>query len=682
MEWIKRYLHWFLIFLLLISTATAVYYTDINDGDPQTQSVVNDYYGMNLTARNNEELVTAGVNPLCNGNRCLLIAMNGAILKNVSLIDNICTFNYDLFSNQEYMILAGVDTYNFNRTYRAYPGYPDTDDGVIWLNGANRNGDTYVISVVHGYAYCIMNVTTLYTQPIPSFLDPTPINNSYNGSKDLPIQIKTNCSDNENGTIIFLDKNINPKTIVSGNPGIEAIYNLNSTVVNLTGENTYYYKGSCLSGDTLYNTSTRILNYDGKAPKINLIFPVNETHYNEYLAVNFTTDENSSCSINESVYFDTYFYNGTYFQYNETSLPNGDYSILINCNDSLNNEEYYSLAFTKDMTLPVITYTVPAITNDTVFYYNQTKSLYIKCTDNNLYAYEVLVYNELGILKYNFSLDGISASSVTITDSIQPASLGTWQIDTTCSDSHTLNLLNTLNIESEDKKLKFNFEEIKDFKKKENNISIELISNQAIDSLTTTKLKDRYTFNYLVDSKDLLQKNHFKFKVECKGITPIKDSKYNGHLICKDSSMWVDFENEYLIKGTTDIYSCGNDCYIVEFDVLKSKDSNYIFKSIGGLNFNTLSAKFIVSVASTSTSSSISLDLTTVEDLMLLFILIFLYLALIVIGFYFKNNVFVSFAFFIGVFIGVLIFTFSHFLTLILFLMNITMYLVYAKQKN
>lgn len=75
-------------------------------------------------------------------------------------------------------------------------------------------------------------------------------------------------------------------------------------------------------------------------------------------------------------------------------------------------------------------------------------------------------------------------------------------------------------------------------------------------------------------------------------------------------------------------------------------------------------------------------DLSNLNNIVLVFILILLWLGLQVIAFYFKNIVFASFGFFIGLIIGFLLSSMGIILLLIFWILNILVYMGQVKMKK
>jgi hypothetical protein len=77
----------------------------------------------------------------------------------------------------------------------------------------------------------------------------------------------------------------------------------------------------------------------------------------------------------------------------------------------------------------------------------------------------------------------------------------------------------------------------------------------------------------------------------------------------------------------------------------------------------------------------ISWELNTLENIFVLGILIMLYIGLLALGFIFRNFVLISFAFFIGLIIGFMLFNLGFILTMVFFIFNVLIMLYAGKNR-
>lgn len=85
---------------------------------------------------------------------------------------------------------------------------------------------------------------------------------------------------------------------------------------------------------------------DTTPPSINVTSPINNSMNIGSIDINITLDEDGSCSLNSS-YWVLSSSTSVSFTFQETTAPNGNYNILIECNDTALNTAYSFLNFTK-----------------------------------------------------------------------------------------------------------------------------------------------------------------------------------------------------------------------------------------------------------------------------------------------------------------------------------------------
>lgn len=430
--------------------------------------------------------------------------------------------------------------------------------------------------------------------------------------------------------------------------------------------NYYIY---CYNGT--YNASSEInyltYNTDFTPPSISII-PSNDSHHNQDLDINITTNEKASCSVNNSA-FSYSSGNATFKVYEESILGNADFIFNISCWDDSKNNASLIWYLTKDKISPTITWTFPVKTNISSAFLNDSINIDITGADNNLYAYEILIYDDNMDLRHNFTLENLPGSPYNVLKSITPDRLGNWTVKTTFSDSHT---------EKEFDKEKKTKIDVRDYNKKvifklpkkdkdyiKDNITIYYKGAYFIDSFSSTKLKDRYTFNYDFDIPKGISNVEHSFKVICEDIIYMQNSQYRAHFIC-NKEFWVDFENKDILDY--DVTKCGQNCY--DIDLIMRPVEHVAFNSIGGLNFNTEYAIFEV-IELNAPNRPFFIDLTTMSGILLVFIIMFFYVALLFIGIFFDNSGFFGFGIVIGFGLSMMLYNIHVLFCLAGFLFNI-----------
>ncbi len=434
------------------------------------------------------------------------------------------------------------------------------------------------------------------------------------------------------------------------------------------GINDILYFINCKNGDNI-NSSIQFITFDNDytPPVITIIYPQNLT-YNTDMNITATINEDVTCSINETA-FTSSFDNGTYFLYEETTLLNDYYSILLNCSDPSSNYAIQIINFTKDKEFPIITYINPSPLNVSVFASLSTLYLKINVTeDRDLYNfYTNITYYDSNLEQYLLLFEEEINISGTSYKYINP-------LDTTTYPNNTIILSSTRTCDSHTNN---KLEKIKEPKKDKDYIKFDLgatgwlrIEAEDSDSIEYEKKNDRYSYTFKY--KNLKNNKHYKIKTN-ERIVYLKDSKYKGHFIIYDGNKpayWLDFD------GDSDIaVSYDNGTYIIDSygDNLNDK-----FDSIGELNCITGYATFTMETIEEPGVSLLNFNISTTANVLLIFTLLILYLGLMMLGFTFKNFGFASFGFVVGIILGMLLSTVHIIMTLTFFLLNISIFVRYA----
>ena len=360
----------------------------------------------------------------------------------------------------------------------------------------------------------------------------------------------------------------------------------------------------------------------------------------------------------------------------------GTYNISIFAEDDDGNTSTLNGFFILNDTIsPSIDFTVPLEDNSTITIQNQSLGLIAQFSDINLFAYEVLVYNNIGQLVFNFSANDLTSSTFDFSESIVPNRTGFWRIDTTVADSHTDLLIGDYNYQKIDNKLIYTFEKIRKKMYSSSNVSIDYVGKFNVVDVTTKKQEDRYNFVYeFTNDIELIKENvQHKFKIECDDLYFIDESKYTAHFVCWEAKKWVDFTHPDIQSFY--IEPCNKDCYTVTLTM--PSYSSVEFSSIGGLNEINESLSFeVLPIPPIAPFLGFGLDLSLVSHVILIFSFVILYIGLMGLGFAFKNFGFASFGFIVGVVLGLLFVQIHIFMFLMFTLTNIAIFIKYTISMN
>lgn len=332
----------------------------------------------------------------------------------------------------------------------------------------------------------------------------------------------------------------------------------------------------------------------------------------------------------------------------------GVYNITIFGNNTDGSEVITGWFYMNDTTFPTITWVNPGDDNNTNHIVNANFQLEMTLSDDNLFAYEIDVYNPSGDKSFNYSDTALEVAEVNIFEVFVPNVTGVWVVNASVSDDHTRKSIGNYNVSYGDSSLTFMFRDEKyeyyeteeenqtiqhkhlvDF---DNNVSITYQGQYDIRSMNTIKKDDRYEFNYsfyLLEDKGKDEVKH-KFRVECNGIYPRENSGYTAHFVCWDTKTWIDFENPDISK--LKIKGCGKDCFTVEFRLPGNEEVT--FSSIGGLNIYNQSVEFTVGTTlPTNTTMGVNQCPDSIAGQMSLWTLMFILLFFIIISLIFKLGV-------------------------------------------
>lgn len=254
--------------------------------------------------------------------------------------------------------------------------------------------------------------------------------------------------------------------------------------------------------------------------------------------------------------------NNTLNDFHISMGSDGHYLWNIECNTTDGSSTWadYNYTIKIDTVNPILTVNKPinksySLTNLTID---------IKCTDPYVYYLNYTVYNSSHILNSSQNTT-TSGTALTLNDTINISeyAYGLYYINISCSDGHTSSYFEPAkSIDKTDNKLTFNFDT--------RPFSIEAVSDK-ISNFTTTKQKDRYTF----DLKFTEGVDSFQYIIEADSIVKY-NSGIKGHYII-NNLYWFDTEPYESITSLD-----GNRAVITV--LLPSKIKEAVSESIGGLN--------------------------------------------------------------------------------------------------
>lgn len=260
-------------------------------------------------------------------------------------------------------------------------------------------------------------------------------------------------------------------------------------------------------------------------------------------------------------------------------------SILkINCSNSnttATTQDYY---YYIDNLIPNIGTTFIDYANYTQF---STSSIYWNCSDNNLFADELIIRDSLSTIIKNVTNINLTGMTFIQNTTIQLENVvGNFTINISCWDSHTLQTISDYKINN----ISFadNYSDNKGFIF-DNSI---IIFSQISKSFSIVKERDKYSFSFTFP-KDIKEKN---FTIKSNGeLFYIPFSKYKAHFVDFKNKKWIDFDtidmNNYKIIEISKY----------EYQIIFISNSELIeFNSIGDLNYNSILRHYSVKLLSTS----------------------------------------------------------------------------------
>ena len=460
-------------------------------------------------------------------------------------------------------------------------------------------------------------------------------------SNDGITQINISCNDS-----LLYEINVTAIPLIPVSTFLEIIDNDNDTIYSYINNNTVLETPSEISilgecyGSLITDINMNITRSDGTT----LLKEINDT---AFLTVNISV-------INES----------------------GTYITNLLCSNSIGNISLISQEFTINDTInPSITWNNPLKDNTTILYTNTSYNIDILFSDSNLFAYEVLLYDGSSTLIRNWSDTDLTVTSYNLLESITFNTTGTYTINTTVSDDHTIKEIPVYDyrINDTDSKLIFDFENIVEYERIPVPVTIEYVGVRTVEEVTLNKLIDRYTFDYKFRDS-LVAGFNDKYIVSCPNIIFRSRSDYIAHFVCPESNNWIDFEN--MNVRLFYVKQLNNDSYEVELEYYNDNIREIAFNSIGGINIISEQTTFNVeTVTSIDYKGLLNIDFTDIGTVLFIGIIVFIYLVFLIGSFVFKNIVLHIGSFIIGLFIGIIFISFNGWIGLAFLIIN-TLFLI------
>lgn len=288
----------------------------------------------------------------------------------------------------------------------------------------------------------------------------------------------------------------------------------------------YNYTIDATKRATIYNNGVGTQGEnDTTAPVITFVYPTTNLSYNDYTGyINFTTNENANCIVNNSNWVNVTGGNITIHSfYNSTpsTLPDGFYAVNVTCNDSLGNTGSKIIYFTLDTTNPIIT-PDPTLGINATIATNGTLVGYINYTDDNLYFINITLYNHTTI--FNISNLDTTLYQYNISEDVSTYPLGTNNLYTEVCDSHTLKEIGTIDNAITKEK-----------------ISFDGFSILAPDATKITLIKEKDRYNSIFEYEKILSYKTYYVESEYP-IKKVKKDTFKGHFVIMGLKRWIDFE--------------------------------------------------------------------------------------------------------------------------------------------
>ncbi len=351
---------------------------------------------------------------------------------------------------------------------------------------------------------------------------------------------------------------------------------------------------SGVSGSGFYYHDDIWVSYNGSRPQepaadttppiVNITYPINDTHYNDYSGwVNVTATDAlnniNTCFINNTA---TWTLNRTvngsltanYSFYNSSTLSDGWYSVNVTCNDTLGNAAS-----------ALVTWNIDTISSLAVSNFASNTTLWL-----NNFSFQINYTDDQELYSFNISIDGILLTNLTgIGGTLYVhngsfnstnSSVGQHNLTTIICDAHTINSL----------KQSWTFTDSKITKGYTFFVgggwySIIPVDSEWVDKTEIERLDDRYKFKFKRKEPDPLANTVFAV-ASTKTISVIDNDIYPGWLVIGGFQRWIDFKLKFgsAIYGVEQI----ND-NLVHVTISNFDRDEYEFESTGELNCNNYS---------------------------------------------------------------------------------------------
>ena len=563
---------------LNISTTTNV--TDWNASDG--------YYNLTVTARDSSNssdnnsvrhfrLDTTAPSWSGNETNATLVKINGNVTFNITISDGGSGLSYYIFS------WNGTGSWD-NLTNGTVSG--SSQKLIINKSTSLSQGNTigyrwYANDSAGNWNTSLLRVFAVVNSEI-TFSDAVNSSPNFKRYENFTANITITDADGELNYSIFSTNNTgswaNDTTIISG-----TTYSANSSKNISLAQGNYicwkYYAND--SANSLQTSSEYCFTVQNTAPTLSISSPVDNDNNNVNLTVGYIPNDVDSdsltCylyinnSINETDSSITLGSSNTITSVNMSA--DGHYGWYINCTDATDYINLTARTYILDTINPILTVGSPL--NES--YHNSNFYINVSATDSNLYMLNYTFYNSSnGSIQSNQTTTS-SATYLDLNDTVNISSLadGTYYINFSVSDSHTKKQIKDYKVKKGTTYLEYETEE-------GITIKIETLEGLSeIDSFSTTKLIDRYKWNFRF--KNNKQTVVFRLTSSNK-LDYIVDSKYSAHFVTLNGKKgnWIDFNMLGLNKNNYQVIRVND--YIYDVTIKDVDKDEFEFDSIGGLN--------------------------------------------------------------------------------------------------
>lgn len=386
------------------------------------------------------------------------------------------------------------------------------------------------------------------------------------------------------------------------------------------------------------------------------ITPVIE-YYDGVYRLNFTYYDNDASNITARIYNSSgnvIYYNSSYSMgYVDVDselmvdFDGNPYNFTLSVLGNDTGESSKSALFNlSDTSIPLIDGA-----DDITIAYNTTYSFNITGSDEYLWSFNISCDNGI---QYNIS--GLASQEFNFTwsfDNVTSTFICTYHL----FDGHTANVMQPIDIYVDPSEKVLTFE------------GMTLSTEQQLKDISIEQHKDKISFCL----EPIAKVNELDVNIP-HGFVIAPDSKWQGHYVNLKERLAIDFESSQAISVINQFKDS------IELDVSRVKESNICFDSIVELNEVTGSFTVSVSPPETDTMYTYELNTNSIGSVMLLFTLFFFMLGLWIVAYVFRSRSFAVFGFIIGVITGLLLISFSVYLTIVFSFINIAILWEFTKR--